>query len=174
MNNRNLSGKFAAGATSGKGSHLFIDGDTVYSYGHHFPIATWARDKSGPLVYFTIKGYSVSTARHKSFILGALCRAGVRVIYGGQPSGGKVPAPTAKEIRERKAEAIKAEALRVKREARRAVRDAARAKAEAKEAARPDFLKEIVPGGDGQAFCVTCGAVKAPGELCADCAGVKK
>lgn len=45
---------------SGKGSHFYFEGDTIYSYGAHFPIA---RHHKG-VVLFTGKGYSVSTAKH--------------------------------------------------------------------------------------------------------------
>ncbi len=52
---------------SGRGSHFYFDGATIYSYGQHFPIA---RHYKGA-VLFTSKGYSSSTARHKSYVLQA-------------------------------------------------------------------------------------------------------
>lgn len=44
------------------GSHFFFEGDTIYSYGHHFPIA---RHYLG-CVLLTAQGYSNTTARHIS------------------------------------------------------------------------------------------------------------
>lgn len=68
MNNRDLARQFAAGATRGTGSHMFIEGDAIYSYGHHFPIA-----RRQPFGYtFNPAGYSNTTAKHKSFVRGAL------------------------------------------------------------------------------------------------------
>ena len=37
--NQAVADAFAHGATKGGVRHLFIEGDTIYSYGHHFPIA---------------------------------------------------------------------------------------------------------------------------------------
>lgn len=42
------------------GSHFYFEGDTIYSYGGHFPVA---RHYNGA-VLFTSKRYSVSTAKH--------------------------------------------------------------------------------------------------------------
>jgi hypothetical protein len=47
--------------------HLYFEGDTIYSYGRHFPIA---RHVDG-VVLFTIKGYSPTTECHKSRVLSA-------------------------------------------------------------------------------------------------------
>lgn len=49
---------------SANGSHFFFEGDTIYSYGHHFPIA---RHHKG-CVLFTQKDYSVTTSRHKGYV----------------------------------------------------------------------------------------------------------
>jgi hypothetical protein len=45
-----------------RGSNFYYDGDTIYSYGGHFPIA---RHVDG-VVLFTTEGYSNSTAKHRS------------------------------------------------------------------------------------------------------------
>lgn len=45
----------------GKASRVFFDGPTIYSYGRHFPIATFI---DGNTVLFTTKSYSVSTQKH--------------------------------------------------------------------------------------------------------------
>lgn len=49
------------------GSHFYFDGDTIYSYGGHFPIA---RHYKG-FVLFTSKSHSVTTAKHKGIVSGA-------------------------------------------------------------------------------------------------------
>jgi hypothetical protein len=51
-----------------KGSSFYFEGDTIYSYGAHFPIARHLRG----VVLFTSKGYSSSTARHKSYVRNAI------------------------------------------------------------------------------------------------------
>lgn len=42
---------------------LYYRGRTIYSYGSHFPIATISRENSH-IVYFTTRGYSVTTSAH--------------------------------------------------------------------------------------------------------------
>lgn len=49
---------------SAKGSHFFFEGDTIYSYGSHFPIA---RHCDG-VILFTRQDYSVTTSKHKSYV----------------------------------------------------------------------------------------------------------
>lgn len=50
-----------AARTSG---NFYYNGLTIYSYGHHFPIAQiW--DKDNTIVFFTSRGYSNTTAKHK-------------------------------------------------------------------------------------------------------------
>jgi ribosomal protein L9 len=48
---------------SAKGSNFYFEGDTIYSYGSHFPIA---RHYKG-VILFTSHDYSVSTSKHKSY-----------------------------------------------------------------------------------------------------------
>lgn len=45
-----------------KSGTMFSEGDVVYSYGYHFPIAYRAKDGT---IYFNKDGYSNTTARHK-------------------------------------------------------------------------------------------------------------
>jgi Ni/Co efflux regulator RcnB len=53
-------------AKNGKGSFYF-DGRTIYSYGFHFPIATYVENSAGGrAILFTSKSYSVTTAGHMS------------------------------------------------------------------------------------------------------------
>ncbi len=70
MNNREVAHLWAnRSRQSAKGSHFYFEGDTIYSYGSHFPIArlflhpvtqTWA-------VLFTSRDYSQTTSKHKSY-----------------------------------------------------------------------------------------------------------
>jgi len=53
-----------------RGHHMFYEGETIYSYGYHFPIATF-RDG---IILFNADGYSVSTQRHKRIVRHALYR----------------------------------------------------------------------------------------------------
>jgi hypothetical protein len=58
---------------SGSGN-FFFRGDTIYSYGSHFPIARHVANKRGEsAVLFTTHSYSVTTSGHKSMVAGA-CR----------------------------------------------------------------------------------------------------
>lgn len=53
---------------------VFYHGDTIYSYGSHFPIARHVTLPNGnPAVLFTTRGYSSSTSKHKRLVEGA-CR----------------------------------------------------------------------------------------------------
>ena len=64
-----LSKQYSEGETKGTGSRMFIEGNTIYSYGHHFPIAVRIKKN---LYYFNSEGYSSSTAKHKSYVLGQI------------------------------------------------------------------------------------------------------
>lgn len=64
-----LAEKFAAGATNGTGSRMFIEGDMIYSHGRHFPIAK--RIGYGEYL-FNSNGYSMSTQTHKGHVWRAL------------------------------------------------------------------------------------------------------
>lgn len=54
----------------GRASNVFFEGDTLYSYGYHFPMATFS--ENGQTVYFTTQGYSVSTSKHLGYARSAL------------------------------------------------------------------------------------------------------
>lgn len=61
MNNEQVAHLWAnKSRTSAKGSSFYFDGDTIYSYGSHFPIA---RHYKG-VILFTTRGYSTSTSKH--------------------------------------------------------------------------------------------------------------
>ena len=76
MNNNKIAETFAKGKTSGRGSNMFISGDTIYSYGHHFPIAIRTTPELqraiGKKYIFNMNGYSNSTAKHKNHVACAL------------------------------------------------------------------------------------------------------
>ena len=57
---------------SGTGNFYF-HGDTIYSYGSHFPIARHVTRKGRSAVLFTTRSYSSTTAGHKCMVEGA-CR----------------------------------------------------------------------------------------------------
>ena len=62
MNHTELIRKFAGGATKGKASNMFIEGDTLYSYGKHFPLLVrmpWGYIQNADR-------YSVTTSSHQS------------------------------------------------------------------------------------------------------------
>lgn len=77
MNNKQLAERFAEGKQSGKASNMFIDGQTIYSYGYHFAIA---RHITGSIVLVNSEDYSHSTQRQKSHVLNALQEAGKKII----------------------------------------------------------------------------------------------
>lgn len=67
-------------------SSIWFEGDTIYSYGRHFPIARWITNNEGErLCLFNDKSYSVTTAKH----IGRVHRAlGYRnVTYVDDPTG---------------------------------------------------------------------------------------
>jgi len=70
VSNYDIAKMFAAGRTKGRTKNVFIEGDTIYSYGHHFPIAKREPRLNGFL--FNPLGYSSSTAKHKSNVRSAL------------------------------------------------------------------------------------------------------
>lgn len=52
----------------GKGARIFYEGNTIYSYGYHFPVACKVGDK----VFYTKREYSISTSKHKGYIWSAI------------------------------------------------------------------------------------------------------
>lgn len=64
------------------GDTLYFVGDTIYSYGSHFPIAR----RLGYRKYaFTTDSYSTTTSKHKSVVRGAIPR-GANVVYVSNPT----------------------------------------------------------------------------------------
>lgn len=74
MTNQQIINKFANGATSGNNSNrsLFIEGDTIYSYGYHFPLA---RRNADGTFWVNPDKYSVTTSKHQSMVRGAIARS---------------------------------------------------------------------------------------------------
>lgn len=64
MKNRGLAEEFASGTTKGMSSNMFIEGDTIYSYGWHFPIAK----RIGNEYLLNTKRYSRTTTAHQYHI----------------------------------------------------------------------------------------------------------
>lgn len=68
MRNRDLAEAFVNGATKGKGSNMYIEGHTIYSYGSHFPLAIRFSENS---FYVNRDIYSQSTSQHQSYLRNA-------------------------------------------------------------------------------------------------------
>jgi len=56
---------------SGQGSNLFFEGDVIYSYGYHFPIARKV-DGSDMRILFTTRGYSPTTGKQMGQVMSGL------------------------------------------------------------------------------------------------------
>lgn len=69
MINCKLANNFVNGASSGKGSNMYIEQNVIYSYGSHFPIAVRLEKN---VYLFNKDGYSHTTAKHKSYVLRAI------------------------------------------------------------------------------------------------------
>lgn len=69
-----------AGVGPGRGNFYF-EGDTIYSYGSHFPIARHITHKGKAAILFTTRDYSVTTAGHKHCVHSALSGLGIPAFY---------------------------------------------------------------------------------------------
>ncbi|MEI6084002.1 MAG: hypothetical protein WCS70_06840 [Verrucomicrobiota bacterium] len=77
--------KHGAAENNARHGNLYFDGDTIYSYGAHFPIARHVIAKDGkPTILFTTRSYSVTTAGHIREVRGAIPH-GVRVLNVERP-----------------------------------------------------------------------------------------
>lgn len=72
----------------GRASRVFFEGQVIYSYGYHFPVARFAPEY-GDIVLFTSRGYSSSTGKHKSLIRAAI-PSNYQVIYCDDPTRGEL------------------------------------------------------------------------------------
>lgn len=69
------------------GSNFYFEGDTIYSYGSHFPIARHVTSKSGRkhAILFTTRGYSVTTSKHIGIVRVAIQGNNVPVFHVEHP-----------------------------------------------------------------------------------------
>lgn len=65
MKNSKIAEIFAKGNEQIRTAHLFIEGNVIYSYGYHFPIAFKIDSKNA---LFNSNGYSITTSKHKSLV----------------------------------------------------------------------------------------------------------
>lgn len=73
MNNSKLAHNWANKIKdSGKGSNMFFEGDTIYSYGYHFPISKFITIDENTFIAFNDNNYSNSTAKHKNHVRRAI------------------------------------------------------------------------------------------------------
>lgn len=63
--------------SEGRGSNIYFEGATIYSYGRHFPMATIKGDD----VFFTTRSYSNTTAKHLSRTRGAISHKNIIYVY---------------------------------------------------------------------------------------------
>ena len=55
--------------THGKGSNIFFEHDSIYSYGYHFKLAQHVTNKDGKkCVFFNDRSYSNSTSKHQTLV----------------------------------------------------------------------------------------------------------
>lgn len=100
--NKALAQAFAEGASKGRSNNMFIEGTTIYSYGYHWPLATWSQDDQGnPVVYLNANRRSVTTTNHTSYVRQALLSAGVNVVESLQIKDNIVMPPAPGEMEER-------------------------------------------------------------------------
>jgi len=69
---------YARGETEGRSGNMIIEGDTVYSYGTHFPIA---KHLKGKIYLFNSDSYSMSTSNHMNLVRRALLRNKAILIF---------------------------------------------------------------------------------------------
>jgi hypothetical protein len=91
MNNSEVAHKWANQSgrnNAARGGHFYYEGDRIYSYGYHYVAGVLYPDRKIALV--NSRRYSNSTARHVSYVSGALYGTDYRVHHVDNPAG--VPA----------------------------------------------------------------------------------
>lgn len=90
MTNKQTAAAFANGKRTGQNANrsMFIDGDTLYSYGYHFPLARRNADDMTATV--NARKYSVTTSKHTGAAAYALALAGYTVTRCEMFQGDKV------------------------------------------------------------------------------------
>lgn len=91
-------------AARNSAGNLFFSGDTIYSYGRHFAIARHAVIKGRPVILFTTRGYSNTTAKQIGMVRAAL-PPGCAVIHCHDPASDK-PADILAQHKSRLASAL--------------------------------------------------------------------
>lgn len=72
--------------------NLYFDGDTIYSYGGHFPICKRVKNQKGDVAYlYNPAGYSNTTSRHQSMVWMALHGRNVFEVYPNQNPNQAIP-----------------------------------------------------------------------------------
>ena len=67
---------------------MYFTGDTIYSYGSHFPIAQLTTAPNGEdVLLFTTDTYSNTTTRHISYVQQGIRNTRRRVVYCFNPQG---------------------------------------------------------------------------------------
>lgn len=77
--NREIAKAFANGETYARTNHgtMFIDGNIIYSYGRHYPIAV----RNGPKVaYVNSDKFSATTSKQSGYVRSALIGAGFELV----------------------------------------------------------------------------------------------
>ena len=72
LSNSDVAEKYAKGEIKGQSKNMFIEDDTIYSYGHHFPIAKRIYINDERYYLFNLNSYSSSTIKHKSYVKRAI------------------------------------------------------------------------------------------------------
>lgn len=72
MKNKDVAEAFAEGKREGKGNSMFIDGNTIYSYGNHFPMAIRIWDGDTYKFIWNSDKYSATTSRHQGYVFRAI------------------------------------------------------------------------------------------------------
>lgn len=60
--------------------NIYFNGDTIYSYGSHFPMGVMRTYQGRPFAIVTNRTYGRTTAKHVIAVRGALSRAGVEYL----------------------------------------------------------------------------------------------
>ena len=109
MRNSQLAHEWANGATRGKGSSMFVDGDTIYSYGAHFPMGRRVTNEQGAKAFlYTSRTYSVTTSKHLGYVRNALHGLGLPVFVVYDPSATPRSSEALNEYTQRIEEAMQA------------------------------------------------------------------
>jgi hypothetical protein len=142
MNNKEVAHSWAHQTQSrASGSSFYYVGETIYSYGSHFPIArlfTHPKTK-GRAVLFTTHGYSVTTSKHKGYARAAVSHLPVFLV--DDVMGQKTDARSVAKLE--KAEATRAASESAKESMRLIRREAKAAKLLAQS---PEIVAEWLAG----------------------------